>query len=366
MLLHTDPSSGGASPAMPETVRLTPEFNGRAGEYFGIWIVNVLLGIVTLGVYSAWAKVRTERYFYGNTRLAGSAFEYLADPIRILKGRLIAMVFLVALALSLHFAPLLYFGLFLVLFLATPLLAFLTLRFRARYSAWRGVRFHFQGGAGAAYGPYMLWPILAAFTASLLYPVSVCRQHEYMVDGHRLGRERFRYTGEAGDYYGPYLAALGMGFVLIFVGVIAFGAMMSGLPTVEPGADAGARAGAANVAVIGTLVLYAAMFFLSIYVRTRYLNLLWKNARLGEHRFESTLRARDMFWIYVSNLFVVVCTLGLATPWAMVRLARYRAAHFAVLARGSIDAFVADLKADRASTGAEMVDVLDVGVDIGL
>ena len=30
-------------------------FTGKASEYFGIWIVNVLLTILTLGIYSAWA-----------------------------------------------------------------------------------------------------------------------------------------------------------------------------------------------------------------------------------------------------------------------------------------------------------------------
>ncbi len=31
-------------------------FSGRGSEFFGIWIVNVLLSILTLGIYSAWAK----------------------------------------------------------------------------------------------------------------------------------------------------------------------------------------------------------------------------------------------------------------------------------------------------------------------
>ena len=66
-------------------------FHGRAGEYFRIWIVNIMLSIVTLGIYSAWAKVRNKRYFYSNTELDGSSFEYLADPVAILKGRLIAV-----------------------------------------------------------------------------------------------------------------------------------------------------------------------------------------------------------------------------------------------------------------------------------
>jgi uncharacterized membrane protein YjgN (DUF898 family) len=51
------------------------EFGGDAREYFRIWIVNLALSVVTLGIFSAWAKVRSERYFYGNTRLDGDPFE---------------------------------------------------------------------------------------------------------------------------------------------------------------------------------------------------------------------------------------------------------------------------------------------------
>ena len=69
------------------------EFTGTAAEYFKIWIVNIVLSIATLGIYSAWAKVRKERYFYGNTWVNGSSFQYTADPIKILKGRIIAFVF---------------------------------------------------------------------------------------------------------------------------------------------------------------------------------------------------------------------------------------------------------------------------------
>ena len=55
-------------------------FTGKASEYFGIWIVNIILSVITLGIYSAWAKVRNKRYFYGNTKLNGSSFSYLASP----------------------------------------------------------------------------------------------------------------------------------------------------------------------------------------------------------------------------------------------------------------------------------------------
>src|ERR1043166_320431 len=68
------------------------EFRGSGGEFFRFWIVNIALSLVTLGIYSAWAKVRTRRYFYGNTFVAGHSFDYHASPVRILIGRIIALV----------------------------------------------------------------------------------------------------------------------------------------------------------------------------------------------------------------------------------------------------------------------------------
>ena len=72
--------------------KLPFEFTGNGFEYFRIWIVNVLFTIITLGIYSAWAKVRTKSYFYRNTKVAGSGFDYHASPTQILKGRLLSVV----------------------------------------------------------------------------------------------------------------------------------------------------------------------------------------------------------------------------------------------------------------------------------
>ena len=72
-------------------------FTGSGAEYFGIWIVNLLLTIVTLGIYSAWAKVRRLQYFYRHTELAGSSFDFHGRPIKILIGRIIALLMLFAL-----------------------------------------------------------------------------------------------------------------------------------------------------------------------------------------------------------------------------------------------------------------------------
>ena len=94
--------SGAARPARPArlwtSVPRPFAFTGSGGEYFRIWIVNLLLSVITLGIYSAWAKVRRLRYFYGHTSVAGGTFGYHASPIAILKGRLIAYAVVFVLA----------------------------------------------------------------------------------------------------------------------------------------------------------------------------------------------------------------------------------------------------------------------------
>lgn len=350
-------------PEVRPATRHEPVFSGRAGEYFGIWIVNVLLSILTLGIYSAWAKVRTERYFYGNTRIAGSPFEYLADPVRILVGRLIAYAVVAVLVLTSHFMPLLYFVVLLAIFALMPVIVFLALRFRARYSAWRGLRFAFTGTAGQAYGPFMGWTILSWITLTLLYPIMRQRRHAYIVDGHRFGGRRFSFHGGIEAYYPPYLIVLASGIGAFVVLVVA---MVASMALLAQGSGKVMDQVGPFIVVALLIPFYALMFVFAVFLHVRYTNLMWNNTRLQGQRFESTLRFRDVLWLYFSNLVAVLFTLGLATPWAMIRLARYRASRFAVLADDDLDAFVAEIETNRSAAGAELVDALDIGVDLGL
>jgi len=111
------------------------EFRGDGMEYFKIWIVNILLTILTLGIYSAWATVRNNRYFYSNLYLDDNNFRYLAEPIQILKGRLIAIAALVVFTVTLQIAPMVGLGLMLLLLIAIPYFVNQSLAFNNRMSA---------------------------------------------------------------------------------------------------------------------------------------------------------------------------------------------------------------------------------------
>ncbi|KFN41945.1 YjgN family protein [Arenimonas metalli] len=356
-------------PPIPGPVRHPLQFTGDAKEFFGIWFVNLVLSVLTLGIYSAWAKVRTERYFYGNTRLAGAPFEYLADPIAILKGRLIAYAVAIGLGLSAHFQVwVVYIPLILFVLVMFPWLIHRTLRFRARYSAWRGLRFRFVEGVYEAYVNFMFRPALQILTAYMVLPWVRMHQHDYTVSGHRFGGKRFRFAGDLGTYYIPFLICIGLGFgayllmILVVIAGAALGAALSGDSSVGGEPPIGVMIGIfAPLAAV-----YLALLALPIYLRTKYINLMWRYSSLGGHRFESTLRARDMIWIYFSNGVAIVATVGLLVPWAMVRIARYRAAHFALLADGELDHFVAEAERAEGAAGAELTDALDLDVDIGI
>ena len=95
-------------------------FSGRGGEYFKIWIVNILLSIITLYIYSAWAKVRTRRYFAGNTVLDNSSFDYHATGKQILLGRIIAVVLLIIVTVGGVIDPFVSIGGFVILALLLP------------------------------------------------------------------------------------------------------------------------------------------------------------------------------------------------------------------------------------------------------
>ncbi len=73
----------------PQSYHLQIRFTGSGSEYFRIWIVNLLLMLLTLGIYYPWAKVRRLRYFHGNTLVDGEPLDFHGKPIKMLKGYLL-------------------------------------------------------------------------------------------------------------------------------------------------------------------------------------------------------------------------------------------------------------------------------------
>jgi len=140
-----NPTPPATAPApAPATAPIPVHFTGTGAGYFGIWIVNLLLTIVTLGIYSAWAKVRRLQYFYRHTEVAGSTFDFHGKPVKILIGRAIAVVMLIAYNYGVRIHSVWTFAIIGVIAVAMPWLLRNSFRFRLFNTSWRGVRFHFK------------------------------------------------------------------------------------------------------------------------------------------------------------------------------------------------------------------------------
>ena len=107
------------------------------------------------------------------------------------------------------------------------------------------------------------------------------------------------------------------------------------------------------------------IFAFIAYFKSRIGNLVWNNTTLDNLAFKSTLRARDYLWIYLTNIIAIALTLGLATPWAQIRLARYRASKLQLVGDVDLDKFVGDKKEEVKAIGEEIADFFDVDFSFG-
>ncbi|WP_372571525.1 YjgN family protein [Ruegeria jejuensis] len=342
------------------------EFRGTAREFFGIWIVNLLLSILTLGIYSAWAKVRTKKYFYQSTYVAGRNFDYHATGMQIMIGRLIVIAGIVAYAL-LSTNEIAAVVMILGLIALIPYLLVRSLRFNARMSSWSNIRFTFHGSFGSALKVYYLYPFLAALSLYTAWPFVTRATQRFLANGHGLGTTRFSFSSAIGPFYKALVAAIiwGLGSLMLLYAIVgtnldiprALQAFDSGSDEVAALIDVGLIYVVFLVAIVPSALIYHAM------VR----NTVYNNLTLDKaHSFHSSVSPLKLMWISVSNFFVVILTLGLMMPWAHVRRARYLAAHTTLYPGGSLDDFVDEETASGNAVGDAYGDLEGFGIEVAV
>jgi uncharacterized membrane protein YjgN (DUF898 family) len=114
-----------------------------------------------------------------------------------------------------------------------------------------------------------------------------------------------------------------------------------------------------SVVYIGTIL------FISAFIGTMTFNLALNSTQLADTvMLESKLSPITMTWIVVSNLFVVLVTLGLMYPWAHVRQSRYMVEHLAIVGPNNLDGFVSTAASQSGAIGEEVASFFDI--DFGL
>jgi uncharacterized membrane protein YjgN (DUF898 family) len=372
------------------------EFSGSGGEYFRIWIVNLLLIMVTFGIYYPWAKVRKIKYFYNNTSIDGHALDFHADPKKMLRGTAIVGVFFFLYSYAVDFSPiagLVAVACFLVL---APMLFRASMRFRLANTSWRGMRFRFAAkdlkeaywcivpalalfllpgvilallddGApkknlGAS--PAEVWmPFgLYALVLAVAIPYFFWRLKRYQHNHYAWGSMQSEYRSEVAQTYKVF----GMTVLLVLLIMAAFFlpvyAMISTLGN------------ASGKGVLGRMLSFFPLliaFFIAIniapraYFTTKMQNLLWSRTGNRHFRFKSDLAVGKFMALQFKNYLLIAITLGLYWPFAVIANKRMQLEAVSLKTRIALDELSsAAIARENDAAGDMAADIF--GFDVGL
>ena len=392
-------------------------FEGKGFEYFKIWIVNILLTIITIGIYYPWAKVRNRRYFHANTRFEDRNFEYHATGKQLFLGYLFAMGLFIAFAIAQQVSPLASGAGVIVFVLALPWIIWRSLKFNLRMTSFSNVRFSFEGGLGSAYLNFMVLPVvfflilygipisaavviplvsagemsttmglLIGFCivvipamAFLLFAYIKMRNSHYSVNNSRFGQGQFSTRVETGVFAKIALKTIGMAFLSVIVLMLVIGAIVSatiGLNGVlailqnmgDPQQFNSAMGSALLIIIVPVYIGLIAMgIFIRAYSYARQRSYLLANSSLdGNITFESTLTVKSLTWVMLSNVLLVIFSLGLAMPWASVRLARVIIENTHLKSETGFDLYFTEIQQEQSSLGEQIGDAFDVDLGVGI
>jgi uncharacterized membrane protein YjgN (DUF898 family) len=374
------------------------EFKGTGGEYFKIWIVNIFLSVLTMGIFSAWAKVRTNRYFYHNSRLDKSGFEYHATPITILKGRLATVCLLLIFGILSKVSPLAGIVFAMLIFLGMPWIIWRNIRFNAGMTSYRNVRFAFDGPLETVYRYMLLLPLLPVFATtgigiivwllsvhvemsviSILIVIGIIGFYivipsvqqlitAYTISNYRYGQSKFRANLSMKIFYMTYLSVIAWSFVFILL----IGVLVSIIVSIS-GINMQAFSRLSEWEILssdfGLLVTFITQLYLGLillgiwfkaYIKTRLRNHTFDQIQLDSLlKLHSNMKVSRLFWFYVINFVLMVVTLGLAYPWVKVRIARFTLDSIQVLCQGRMDRYVTEQLIKQSVLGEELGETFD-------
>lgn len=374
------------------------EFTGSGGEYFRVWIVNVLLSILTLGFYTPLARRRTAQYFYGHTQVAGSPLEFTAQTKRMVVGFLMFVGLYVAFKIAEQSGQHTMVAVMTIGGAAlAPYFWASAMRFRFNATRWRGVRLQFTAGWGEVYAAS--WPVfalalcwavagfsiemlagkgsgkhvgaaLAVLFATLFLSVLCAIRLEYnykslMVARGRIGGQPGRWKPEFGDFVRIWFATVAVFLGALLLVSVAIVAALGGSFAMLKGGRPGFMQVLMFIA-LGFAALFLA-FLVSAparaYREARMFQLVWSNIGVSKvARFKSDLRPWRFVGLRVKNVFLSLLTLGFYRPFARVSEYRMKSESVTLHVKGGLDQLAGQLAREEQAVGDAIADA--VGLEL--
>jgi uncharacterized membrane protein YjgN (DUF898 family) len=360
-------------------------FKGSGKEFFRIWIVNIALTILTLGIYSAWAKVRTNRYFYANTYLNGSNFEYNAEPKRILIGRVIVVGFYALFMLFAQYLAMLKVSIAIatVALLAMPWLIRQAVSFKLRNTSYRNVPFRYEGSTLSFYKffiinilifiaigatLYLQIPIVFIILSFLFSGFVYIGFKKLIIDNSYYGNGKFYFEGEVKKVYSMYFKIGGYLSLITLILSIIFALFAFIFSIVYDLSEFKNINFPPQLLPIISMIFVSFVYIFIIFLQKGlsdgfHLNFVRSNTKLDNAPLKGDVSPLNMAWISVSNILAVLLSLGLLYPWAKVRYTRYKLEN-TYFKCDDYDKFESQGYERGSTLGEETMDFFDI--DIGL
>ncbi len=390
VLQDNDSAAGPMSTFIPQSIDAHPlEFTGSGGEYFRVWIVNVLLSIITLGIYTPWARRRTAQYFYSHTLVAGSPLEFTAQQRKMVMGFVLLMLITLAYNIAANTGQDTAVGLFLLAgAVLAPFIWGSAMRFRLGATRWRGLRLQFTASwkevylaswpvfalalvwFGVFYGLQVLSPELAdalqeaeeetrrklpTFTPAmaallvlgLVLTVLCFIRLEYnykslLVLKAQVGAEKGRWKPVYMDFVRIWLATV-LVFILCVVALSVLVSVLAG-GSVALVAGLGKQLGYWMFVIIfvtivgGIFLMFLASAPARAYREARMFQLMWNNIGVSHvARFKCQLASGSYVWLRIRNMFLTLITLGFYRPFARVSEYRMKCESVTLHVKGGVE-----------------------------
>lgn len=315
-------------------------FMGKGADLFSVLIVNWLLTLVTFGLYYPWAKARRLQYYYEHCELDGHPFHFHGTGREMFVGWIKAVI-LLALVYGTYIYGFLIAGKdeegVMILFAGAiialvgsvglwPLIIHGSYRYRMSRSSWRGIHFGYRGNLGELFKIVLRDGFITIITCGIYRSWLEINIRKYVLSNVRYGSSRFKYNGDGGDY-----------FLINFLGGIL------------------------------TAVTFGIYYFWLMRDRFRFYvdNLTWEvgeGADMRVMRFRSTATGGGLFELMITNVLLIVFTLGIGYAWAEVRLFKYVLANIEMIGDADLNAVVQTEQESKNAMADDLGDMMDIGI----
>ncbi len=346
-------------------------FEGNWREYAPIAFTNLLLTIVTLGIYRFWATTRSRRYLWSRSRFVDEHLEWTGEGKELFIGFLLVMlVFAVPFFLITQVAQAMILrgetaigvalaaASWLTIFYLGGLARYRALRYRLSRTRWRGIR----GGSddqGFGYGVSYMWKTFVGMAAlGLMVPWSMTSLWNERWNRLSFGPHRFEANAEWGGVFKRYLLFY-LSPLLLFIGVILFGAIGGGVGYAFGGEDG--AAGSMIVAIIGLLLFfYVGLGLLAVAFFAKFYREAVGATRWNEVEFSFEASTGDWFRLLLGDVALVVLTLGIGAIFLSYRHWKFFITHMEARGEILLDTLTqSDTRVDRHGEG--LLDAFDIG-----